>query len=413
MKLRKPEPALEPRVERELEALEAALAGRAVEPELAEVAAFATELRAARPTPTEEFAARLDARAGEGFSGAEGGRGRAASLRARIRSAPLRRRLMPLGATALAAVVVATAIVASRDDGGGGETGALYGQEAPEASPPSSPGGGATPAPAAAAKTGQTQEALRAGGAVAAGDLAARSRPGTGPFASGQRHRFKETSAQLTLGTDAGHVQQVADDIFGVVGRYDGIVLSSSISDGPEGEAGATFDLLVPSTRLSDALTDLSRIAEVRSRQESSRDITAPVVTVGERLRDANAEVQGLLKQLANADSDEERAAVEQQLRFQRQRVAALRASLASLHRRANLSRVSLQVVTGESATFPGGGGKWTIGDALRDSGRILAVAAGVTLVGLAVLAPIALLALLAWLARRGWVRASRERALG
>ena len=40
------------------------------------------------------------------------------------------------------------------------------------------------------------------------------------------------------------------------------------------------------------------------------------------------------------------------------------------------------------------------------------AVAAGVTLVGLAVLAPIALLALLVWLTRRAWVRQSRERAL-
>jgi len=42
----------------------------------------------------------------------------------------------------------------------------------------------------------------------------------------------------------------------------------------------------------------------------------------------------------------------------------------------------------------------------------VLATAAGVTLVGLAVLAPFALIALLAWLVRRAWIRQGRERAL-
>jgi hypothetical protein len=236
----------------------------------------------------------------------------------------------------------------------------------------------------------------------------------TGPFASGERRRFNETSAELTLGTDAAHVQPVADDVFGVVGRYEGIVLTSSISDGAEGEAGASFSLLIPSAKLPAALTDLSGIAEVRSRRESSQDITAPVVTTRERLRDARAEVEGLLKQLANADTDEERAAVKAQLRFQHRRVAGLRGALNGLQRRANLSRVSLDVVTGDTTGFGAGGGdgRWTMADALRDAGRVLSVAAGVTLVGLAVLAPLALLALIAWLARRAWVRQSRERAL-
>ena len=201
--------------------------------------------------------------------------------------------------------------------------------------------------------------------------------------------------------------------MFATVGRYDGIVLSSSIRDGDSGEAGADFSLLIPSDRLSPALTDLSAIAEVRSREESAEDITAPTVTVGERLRDARAEVEGLLKQLAKADTDSERAAVKAQLRFQRQRLAALRASLNDLRRRANFSRVSVQLLTGDASAFPASADdRWTIDDALGDAGRILAVAAGVILVGLAVLAPIALIALLAWLGRRAWVRAGRERAL-
>ena len=131
-----------------------------------------------------------------------------------------------------------------------------------------------------------------------------------------------------------------------------------------------------------------------------------------ERLRDARAEVEGLLKQLADADTDEERAAVKAQLAFQRQRVAALRATRNALERRANLSRVSLAVVTGDADELGSGDDQWTLGDALDDAGRILGVAAGVTLIALAVLAPVALLFALALLGRRAWVRAGRERAL-
>ena len=95
----------------------------------------------------------------------------------------------------------------------------------------------------------------------------------------------------------------------------------------------------------------------MRSRQESTLDITAPTVTVGERLQDARAEVEGLLEQLADADTDEERAAVEAAAALPaRPRRRRCGRSSATLERRANLSRVSLEVVTGDAATFPGTG---------------------------------------------------------
>jgi hypothetical protein len=401
MRLRKDAEVLDPRIERELSELEAG---------------FGAELRELRAAPRPEFTAELDARAAAGFGGGASAADGIGRTWERIRSAPLRRQLLPLAASGLVAIVIATAIVASvGEEQGGGSDGAVVSQSAPASG--GATGGGAEARPEVAAPTpsvsNQVSRFDRDASAPDEGALAEKQTGDTGPFASGERHRFKETSAQLTLGTEAGQVQRVADDVFGVVGRYDGIVLSSSVEDGAAGVAGATFEILIPSPRLGDALGDLSQIAEVRSRQESSLDITAPVVTVGEHLRDARAEVEGLLKQLANADTDEERAAVKQQLDFQRSRVAALRSRLSSLQRRANLSRVSLEVVTGDAATFPGtGSDEWTLGDALHDAGRILAMAAGVTLIGLAVLAPIALLALLAWLIGRSWIRQSRERAL-
>jgi hypothetical protein len=58
-------------------------------------------------------------------------------------------------------------------------------------------------------------------------------------------------------------------------------------------------------------------------------------------------------------------------------------------------------------------GGAWGIGNGFDDAGRILAIAAGVAVIGLAALAPFAILALLAWLARGAYVRRARAQALG
>jgi Domain of unknown function (DUF4349) len=412
MRLRRDEPDLDPAIERELVALEAALAGRPVGPEHADLAELANDLERARPEPSQQFAADLDAAVASGFGGGRRA-GRFGGLGNRLGGVPPRRILLGGAAGAFAAVVIATAVVSI----GGSRT-----DEAPESVPhaalPVSPVQSPS-RPAQTAGAASTGDSAGPEFQDRAGIEAAPARPApaaaspSGPFASQQSRRAVERSAQLVLGTDPDAVRPAADRVFATVGRYDGIVLRSSIRDGDSGEAGADFSLLIPSERLSAALTDLSAIAEVRSREESARDITAPTVTVSDHLREARAEVKGLLGQLAEADSDSERAAIKEQLRFQQRRVATLRASLNDLRRRANFSRVSVQLLTGDAAVFPASGSdRWTVGDAAADAVRILAVAAGVTLVGLAALGPIALLAALAWLGRRAWVRAGRERAL-
>jgi hypothetical protein len=368
-------------------------------------AVLANALRALRPELEPQAAARLDGR----IAALRTAGPRLAPLSAwrRFRAAPLRRQLAPVLAGGIAAIAVTTALVA-----GSGGSSPDRGNPVPMASAPAT----APPAPssgAAGTAAGGPDAAVERSAAPAAIAPTPVPAPPPGGFAAGERRRFNETSAQLTLGTDPDRVHAVSDQVFSVVRRYDGIVLASSINDGPAGQAGAQFSLLVPSAKLSDALANLSTIADVRSRSDNSLDITAPVVSTQEHLRDARAEVEGLLKQLASADTDAERAAVKAQLRFQHRRVAALRSTLAGLRHRANLSRVSVDVVTGDAIGFTtGGDGQWTIGDAVHDAGRVLAVAAGVALVGLAALAPLAILALVSWAAFRAWIRASRERAL-
>lgn len=351
---------------------------------------LAAELRALREEPEREFAARLDARVAAGFP--RKSHGSPTPLRRfveRLRSVPPRRLLAPAGTITLIAIVAATAILASRENGVD-QTTALREPAKTGASSKTSP---------------QFDAAVPTVESAASAEATA-----TGPYATPTKRREVERSARIVLGTEPADVRASAAKVFDAVHTANGIVLRSSIRDGSAGEAGASFELLIPSARLGDALADLSTIAEVRSRREASQDITAPTVRTGEKLQDSRARIEGLLAQLAGATTEAERSAVEAQLRGERRQAAALRSELATLQRRANLSRVSVRIETGAGAVTEGG--SWGPGDGLAAAGRILAVAAGVTLVGLAILAPLALLALLAAFAYRTHLRRARHRAL-
>ena len=378
---------LDPQLAHQLEMLEAELG---------------SDLKALKPDIEQEFARDLDAWAAEGFPGKPGplhGVGqRLTSFWGRLRA-----KQVVLGVTGSAAIalVVATAVVSSQQ--GSDTATVLHGRP-----------GVAQIEPAQAPRTLRPPNAEAAPSAGATGAATAAPPIAIAPSPGGLRARQIERSAELTLGTDPDHVQDVSGKVFDTVRRYDGIVLSSSVRDGIQGEGGAQFELLFPSFRLGDALGDLSRLAEVRSRNESTLDITKPFVTVRQHLRDARAEATSLLRQLASATTQSERDSLKAQLRQARGRIARLRTRQARIQRRADFSRVSLAITTGESGSaFPGSGNDgWSLGDAVHDAGKVLSTAAGVALIWLAVLAPIALLAGLAWAAWRALVRRARDGVL-
>ncbi len=380
-----------------------------------ELAAALTEMR---PEIDPAFAAELDAWAEAGCPRRAGGaRSRAAGLLDRLRATPPRRILAPAGALATLAIVATTAVVVgigsdgaenqSTEDGGN-----LLSLTVPAEDASSSDEGAAEQV----APAGMGESAAGAEPATSDSMYAAPvpTRPSSGPYASETRDRAIERSADVVIGTDPERIRGAAGQVFDAVHAADGIVLNSSIREGEAGTARADFELLIPSGKLGDALADFSAIGEVRSRNESTQDITAPTVGVGERLQDTQARIDGLLAQLAEADSDGERVRVEAELRDERFRAAALKSRLSDLERRANFSRVSLRIETGAASSSPDAdeGGAWGVSDGLDDAGRVLEVAAAVTLVGLAILAPFALIALLAWLAHRAWLRRTRDQTL-
>ncbi|MGZ5323497.1 MAG: DUF4349 domain-containing protein [Solirubrobacterales bacterium] len=416
MRLSKRDP--DPQMKRELDALDAALRGERVDPDLADLAELAGELREARPGVTSEFGAELDAWAAEGFPAAEGPRvadGPASAEGARpgaVRShstqrrrsgflAGLRARPMAPLATGAAAVVLACAVGAavllneaengtfddaqSLESSGGGSGGAGEDLAAPDAAVSGGRGAESTIAPAAPGTTVP---------------------PGTPtePVNPGQE-RKQELTASLTLSTEPDEVDDVADGVVDVVDTYRGIVVSSNVST-PGDRGRASFDLRIPAQSLQAALAELSDLASVSSRDEGVLDVTAPFISAEERFADAKAGVDALVAQLAEADSEAETAAIRAKLQQARAELASARAELAGLKQRTEFSRLSVRVL-GE-----GDADGWSLDDAADDALSVLEDIAGAGLVALAAIVPLGGLVLLAGLGLRSYRRRSRERAL-
>jgi hypothetical protein len=378
---------------------------------------LAAELRALRPAPSPKFAAKLDERAAAGFP--RRSRWPRLSLD-RLPAMSPRRWLIPASGVAVVAIAIATTVISS-DSSKQTPQPQLSQGSAGNSEQAAKPGGStlgkmvpfdqAVPvAPSAQAASGSAEAEV--------GASSNSSFDNSGRYAGGGSHlvrlhrRAVEHSAEVVLGAAPDDVADDSAQVFEAVHAHDGIVLRSSTREGQAGQAGATFELLIPSAKLGDALAALSAIDEVRSRHEATDDITAPTVATGELLQDSKARIDSLLAQLEAAETESEREAVEAELAQERRHRSRLRAQLQHFERRADYSRVLLRIETGTENESGTGGGRWGVGDALGDAGQILAVAAAVAVVGLAILGPIALVALLAWLTHRAWVRRERRRVL-
>jgi hypothetical protein len=300
------------------------------------------------------------------------------------------------------------------------------GKASKQAAPSASAGGavaGTTHAPAEfEAEASEESAPLEEGGAAAEGEGAVggaeehESERETSASAAPERGRNIERSSYIVLGTKPGEVSGAAAKVFEAVHAAGGYVLNSSVQSGTTGATGASFELSIPSAKVNNTLAAISAIAEVRERHDATNDITAPTVSAAEELADSNATIDSLLKQLGDAETEAEQESVEARLREERRRHASIRASLDNLHQRASMSEVTVRIVTGKGAGVAPPAkdeGNWGVGDALHSAGHILTIAAGVVLIGLAVLAPFALFALIFWVGNRIRVRRLRERTLG
>lgn len=322
-------------------------------------------LRAETPRPNAEFAARMDERVAAGFP------------RPARRLALPRRPLLPALAAG-SALILAIAIAVSVSGGGGsGGSGSSAGSGASVAAPKvaADSRGASAPAPASALAAPPAQV------------------------------RRVERSAELTLAAPRSKLDDVANQIVSVVDRRHGFVLHSTVTSGTSGE----FELRVPSGSLQDTLSDLSGLADVRSRTQTADDITQPYNAVENQLSEARALRHSLLNQLAQATTDVQAQALRRRIHLVSAQIRSLGARFGQLQARARFATIDLSLVRERARHSSGAGG--VSGD-FHDALHSLAVSFGIALRVLGVALPLALLAALGWLGTAALRRRRREAAL-
>jgi hypothetical protein len=356
--------------DRDLARIEQALAeGRptATDPRERELEELALALRSDSPEPDPAFARRLDERVADGFANRE---------RRRLRVPRLRFGWMP--ALAAGTAVVIAAVVAVGVISGTGE------EEQPGSTIGVAEDAGG-PAPTTPLPPAQ-------GGATTTG-------------------RQVERSAEMTIAAAADRIARAAEGIGRAAESHGGYVVNSSVSTGDDSRRGGTFTLRVPSKQLEATLADIGALGEVRSRNETSQDMTAPFRSTEKRLGNALLERRATQDELRNApEGSDEEEALRARLRVISAEIRDLNGQMEDLRRRTVFSTVDVtleeQRDTGAGA---GGGGP---GDALGDALGMLEGALVLAIRSLGVALPLTLVGLLGWLAAGVLRRRRREAAL-
>ncbi len=437
------DPPLDPKVAAELDALDAALRGDAIDDDA--LAALVRDVKAQAPVMPSELRVQLrdDVAAGFPRGGAAGAFQKVLGGKATAPGARKRRSFAFGGGMAVTAVLAVFVVgVALTQDSNKSLT--LSGDDA-EVSNLSAPG----PLPASVSEesetsttstggaTGSTVERTRGDGmpnsasasdaapgakdaasaALAAGATAATDTvapPSSADFesrtstpASGKRR--VEQAVDLLVRVKSGKLDEAAGKVNDITRGAGGFVADSRVSVGTRGAGSATFTLQVASSKLDQAIDRLSDLGTVTSQNQSTVDITSSFDSANQRLSDAKAVRKALLRSLAKADSAGEIASLRARIADNRGTIAGLESDLLKLNKRTNLTTISLSL-TAPSGDAPDSedDGQWSIGDAAGDALKILGAVSGVLLVGAAALLPFAILIAIGWVIYR--VRRKRQR---
>jgi len=403
------EPPIGPDVRASLAAIDATLAGQAVDPAHAEFAELALLLASDRPELGATAANALDARVDRRFARPPGARSR---------------RRWAFAPAAMVAVASAIAVVVVLSAGGSGRFSGSSTSAAPGVRVPASAAGASTSA------APSTPSAVGAGARSAGSSAPAPSSPGTGatsasapapssagggassPLQPPANGRKIIQSANLDLSVSPNQIDNVAQQVFDVIGAQKGIVEHSTVTATGGSDGYADFQLSVPSSALSQTMTELSRLrgANVVSRTDATQDINGQFVNASHRLADARALRSALLKQLAAATTTAQIDSLTAQIHDAEASISSDQATLASLNRQVNYSQITLTI---NATVLPvSSGSSFTVGKAAHDAGRVLTVAAGVGLIVLAALVPVGLVGAVAWWVAAAIRRRRREQAL-
>ena len=268
-----------------------------------------------------------------------------------------------------------------------------------------SPGSVGTATPEANARSaGATGESLAA--PPAAADASAAQKAAPGPVA-GRAQRY---SAALSLQVeDMDALSEATQQALAIARDLGGYVVSVHYATGDDGAASLT--LRVPSASAADAVTRLSSLGTILAQNVQIDDLQESLDGLDRRQQQVRARIAALTAAIERAESDAERARLEEQRAQARTELRELRASRAATAAEARNATVQLDLRTKETgAAVPGAGSR--LGRALDKALAVLAWE-GVVLLAVAIAAaPFALVAVAVWATRRARRRREEERLL-
>ena len=394
---------IDPEIAASLDAIDAVLAAEPVDARYADLAEIALLLSSERPEVPPAFVQSMDERVTRRFTPAP----RKVSRRRRWPSAGFWEATGAL--TAAVALLAAIVVVAGRGHGGSSTASSTTPSSAGSTAAASAPAHTqSTPTPTRSAASGaaKSQPAIVPPNGPAGGSL---------PLQPPTSGRKVVQGAQLDLGAAPNRIDDVAQQVYDVIGALNGVVESSTVTQtgGPDGYA--EFQLSVPNASLGQAMSRLSSLnnAVVLSRTDQTQDITDAYGAAQRRLADARALRTSLLKQLASATTTEQIDSLKAQIRDAEASISSDQATLARMNQQVNFSQLSLEISARSTpAPVSHGGGGFGIGRAAHDAGRVLTIAAGVALIAIAALTPIALVVALGLWIGSAVRRRRREQAL-
>ena len=220
--------------------------------------------------------------------------------------------------------------------------------------------------------------------------------------------RLQQYDANLTVRVDnRDDLSKTTQDALRFTRRLGGFVVwarYAAPSDGGDSELA----LRVPVDRVQAAIAHFSGYGELVRQQIVLKDLQQRVDDLTARIGRLNAEIATIKGQLAGQLTPEKRVALEQRLRRDQARVAALTHSKTASVRRASLARIALTIdAQPKAAAAPG-----RIHRTLHEAGAVLVRELEVLLYALVVAGPLLLLGLAAILVGRSARRRSDQRLL-
>ena len=225
------------------------------------------------------------------------------------------------------------------------------------------------------------------------------------PSASG---RLQQYDANLTVRVDNGNdLSKTTQDALRFTRRVGGFVVWARYA-APGAGGNSELALRVPVDHVQAAIAHFSAYGELTSQQVVLKDLQQRVDDLTLRIGRLKAEIAAIQRQLAGTLTPEKRAALEQRLRRDQARVAALTQTKAANVRRANLARIALTIdAKPKAAAGPG-----RLHRTFHEAGSVLVRELEVLLYALVVLGPLLLLGLAAILVGRTARRRADRRLL-